>query len=164
MTSALLEYVNVVPGVAPVDGVAGVKSQWIDLKAAHEIAFLVYFGALTTSSASDSMKITVEASTVDASTGATAIAFKYRLSSAVAANTWGAVTAATSAGYVEVAATLTGCLVWVQVDPADVAAVTDARWVQCNVAVDAAGITAAFVSVAGFVSPRYKGVTMISTT
>jgi hypothetical protein len=164
MTSALLEYINVVPGVAPVDGVAAVKTQWVDISQAHEVAFLVYFGALTTTSASDSMKITVEASTTNASTSATAIAFKYRLSSAVAANTWGTITDATSAGYIDVAATLTGCMVWVQVDPAAVAAVSTARWVQLNVAVDAAGITVAMVSVAGFITPRYRQNAMKSAT
>lgn len=159
-------YENLVPGVQPVNSTAGtaVSSQFVDLKAAHAIAFLVNFGTVTATSADQTVTITVEASTVAASTSGENIAFNYRLSGAVAANTWAAVTAATSAGYSPTAATITGCSVYIEVDPAAVAAAkTDARWVKCEVD-PGTGITECNVAVNGIVWPRYAQATMISTT
>ena len=45
-------YENVVNGIAPLDTITtAVSTQWIDLKAAHSIAFLAYFGVITATSA-----------------------------------------------------------------------------------------------------------------
>lgn len=160
-----LEHYNFVPGIQPVDTAAtAISTQYIDLKAAKEVAFLVQFGTVTVTSADQPITITVNAATVQAGTSASAIAFTYRLSGAVAANTWAAPAAATSAGYAPVGGTISGLSVLVYVDPAAVAAAkTDGRWVNLTVTPDA-GATACNVSVIGLVDSRYKQVTHISTT
>jgi len=91
------EKLKLLPILAPVDTAAtAVATQYVDLKAYHWASILVHFGAVTTGTAT----LTIEASTA-ASSNATeaAVAFKYRLSAAVASDSLGAITAATSAGF-----------------------------------------------------------------
>lgn len=156
---------NIVPGIAPVDTAAtAISTQFVDLKTAHEINFLVSFGVLT-ASADDTMTITVNAATVQAGTSAAAIPFRYRLSGAAAANSWGAETAATSAGYAPLSSAVTGKMVWITVDPSNVIsdAESDARWVNLTLT-PSAGNSVALVQAAQFVVPRFKQVTMVSAT
>jgi hypothetical protein len=157
-------YENIVPGVMPFDTAATASSsQFIDLKAAHSCAFLVLFGAMTADSADQTVTITVEAATGAASTSGETIAFNYRQSGAVAANTWGVKTAATSAGLTLAGSDATGTMVWVEVDPAAVAAAKeDARWIKCEVT--PTNLTALNVAVCAFVEPRFAQTTMVSTT
>jgi len=62
----------------------------------HKVQFLIHVGTLT----GDSCNVTVEASTAATTTGAAAIPFNfYRVGSVAAADTWGAVTTADSAGF-----------------------------------------------------------------
>ena len=157
---------NIVPGVAPVDTVAtAIATQFVDMKTAHEINFLVSFGTVTVASADQPITITVTAATVQAGTSAVAVPFRYRLSGAAAANSWGAETAATSAGYAPVGATATGKMVFITVDPAAViaSAEKDARWINLVVTPDA-GASACAVAAIPFIVPRYKQVSMVSAT
>jgi len=157
-------YDNIVPGIAPVDTAAtAISTQYIDMATAHSVAFLAYFGNIATTSTDEVVTVTVEGATVQAGTSASAVAFKYRLSGVADANTWGAVTAATTAG-VSIASTDDGKMLWVELDPGAVqTAKADARWVRLTVT-PAAGGTATLVSAVGLVSPRYRGATMVSTT
>lgn len=157
---------NVVPGIAPVDTAAtAISTQFVDVKTAHDINFLVSFGTVTVASADQPVTITVNAATVQAGTSAVAVPFTYRLSGAAAANSWGASTAATSAGYAPVGATATGKMVWITVDPAAIksSAETDYRWVNLTVTPDA-GASVCLVAAIPFLNPRYKQVTMVSAT
>ena len=156
---------NIVPGIAPVDTAAtAIATQFVDLKTAHEINFLVSAGVLT-ASADDTVTITVTAATVQAGTSAVGIPFRYRLSGAAAANSWGAETAATSAGYAPLSSALTGKMVWITVDPSNVIsdAETDARWVNL-VVTPSAGNSIALVQSATFIVPRFKQASMVSAT
>lgn len=156
---------NIVPGIAPVDTAdSAISTQFVDLKTAHEINFLVSFGVVT-ASADDTITITVNAATVQAGTSAVAIPFRYRLSGAAAANSWGAETAATSAGYAPLSSAVTGKMVWITVDPANVIsdAKSDARWVNLTIT-PTAGNSVQLVSAAQFIVPRFKQSTMISAT
>jgi hypothetical protein len=165
MATGYVEYHNIVSGYQPIsDTSVAVKSAWIDMKTAHEISFLVQFGAVTGTSTIDGVTVTVEASTTNDSTTATAVAFKYRVSGAVTANTWGAVTDATATGYAPILAAVTGTNLFIQVDPAQVQATVDtARWLQLNVT-KSASVTACTSSCVAFINPRYKQVTMVSAT
>jgi len=156
---------NVVPGIAPVDTAAtAISSQFVDCKTAQNIEFLVSFGTVTVTSADQPITITVNAATVQAGTSAVAIPFQYRRSGAAAANSWGAETAATSAGYAPVGATITGKMVWIEVDPSVVAEEgADYRWVNITVTPDA-GATACTVAAIPMINPRYKQLDMVSTT
>ena len=162
--NTLAEYVNIVPQTQPIDAAATAEAgQWVDLKAAHKVSFLAMFGNITAASADQSVTLTVECATAAASGSEAAIPFTYRKSGAVAANTWGAVTAATSAG-VAVATTDDGFNYWIEVDPAAVQANTDtARWVRLVCTPDAGGTATLYAAIA-FVEPRYAQATMVSTT
>lgn len=156
---------NVVPGIMPVDTAAtAISTQYVDIKSANSIEFLVLFGTVSAASADQPVTITVMAATAQAGTGASAVAFTYRLSSAVAANSWGDPTAATSAGYAPVPATIGGKMVHVYLDPAAVStAKPDARWVCLTVTPDA-GMTACTVAAVPLYEPRYQGASMMSAT
>ena len=156
---------NVVPGVMPVDTAAtAISTQYVDIKTANSVEFLAAFGVVTSASADQPVTITVMAATAQAGTGAAAVAFTYRLSSAVAANSWGDPTAATATGYAPVATTIGGKMLHIYLDPAAIAAAkADARWVCLTITPDA-GVTACNVCAIPLYSPRYPGASMVSAT
>jgi hypothetical protein len=161
-------YENIVPLVAPVDGTtSSPASTYLDIQSAHRASFLLYFGVVTSATATDTMTLTVEASTASASNATEeAIAFDYRLSDAFAGgNTWGAVTAATSAGLSLGASTVfDGFMVYIDIDPQAVTAKKpDARWVRL-VLTPSEAYSAILYTVIGMIDPRYKGTTMIAAT
>jgi hypothetical protein len=92
MANPFVGYDNIVPLVAPVAGTTGtITSPYVDLRNAQKASFLIAFGAITSTTTTDEMVITVECATAEGGAEA-AIAYRYRLSAAVGANTWGAVT------------------------------------------------------------------------
>jgi len=124
------------------------------------------FGAMTSDS-SDTVTITVEAmvEATSASTSTeTAIAFNYRLSSAVATDKMGAITAATATGTAAVnASTGDSTVLVVTVDPAVVAAVSGARWIRL-VATPSDAVAGGVISAIAVITPRYpKNVNLSST-
>jgi hypothetical protein len=163
MSRGMLEYDNVVPMIQPIDLAGGANSPWVDMATAHRVAFLCQFGVVT-SSAADSFSITVECATVGDTAAAegTAVPFTYRLSGAVAANTWGAPTAATATGYAGNCTVINGKNIWVDVDPSQAQATVDTgRYLRLVFAQDG---SAAIGSIMAFVMPRFHMATMISTT
>lgn len=154
-------YDNIIPLLAPADVTNSTTvSGYMDLKAANYAGFLVITGNIHSGSASDTEVITVEAATDPAGTEA-AIAFKYRLSGAVGANTWGAVTAATTAG-MSLGITDDSKLVHIEIDP-DALAASDYRY--ARVKATATDDMANFVfGVLGLVSPMYRMTTFVSVT
>lgn len=164
MATVLSQELNIVPLLAPVDTAAtAIACAFLDLKTAHEASFLVSFGAITSGTADSNVTVTVTAATVQAGTSAAAIAFNYRLSDAIAANAWGAVTAATSSG-VAIGSTDDGKLLMIEIDPAAVqAAKADARWVNV-VITPTADHSVTIAGVCALINPRYRGATMVSAT
>ena len=156
---------NVIPLLIPLDRTAtAAATPWVDLKTAHDMSFLVYYGALTGASTGDVVAVTVEAATVADSVSEAAIAFNYRLSGATGANTWGAVTAAAATGMTLAENADDNKILLVDIDPAAVAAAkADARWVRL-VLTPAASFAASTGCVIGVINPRYKGATMVSAT
>jgi hypothetical protein len=153
---------NIFPLLAPVDiGATQNEGLFVDMKTAHSVSFLVYFGALTTTTAADEWLLTVCANTTAVTTTETAVTFKYRKSSATGTNTWGAITQATATG-IAVASTDDGKAFLITVDPALVQTeLASARYVHVNLTVNG-DMTATLVSNIAFIEPRYQQTTMAS--
>jgi hypothetical protein len=89
--------------LAPQDIVAtATPSAYVDVRhAAETIEFQIPFGAIASTDSTGGVTVTIEASTAGSSNATeAAIAFKYRLSAAVATDTMGAITDATATGAV----------------------------------------------------------------
>jgi len=163
------EGLNIIPIEAPADCAADCESEWVELENAHWISFLVVCGAMGTS---DTINVYVH-STTSATSGTTnsndyALPFKYRLSSAVAENAWGAITAVTTAtGYVQLSDDDDNKLLLIDVDPSDVAQHdSDAKYVYLTFDVTDASSTdsSTIVGALAFVEDRYPQNVMESST
>ena len=155
-----VQYNNVVPLIQPVDGgTTDYVTPYVNLKGAHKLAFLVQFGVTTPNATTDVIDVTVQAATAADGTEAE-VAYTYRKSSAVTANTWGAVTAATTAG-IDLTDDDEGMSLWIEVDP-DALGASDYQFVRVAVALNA--FTVCLVSAVAFLDSRYKMTTMISST
>jgi hypothetical protein len=153
---AFAEGMNIIPVLAPKDTAAtAVGTEFVDLDLANWCSFLVMFGNMTSDS-TDTVTVIVEATSDGASSGEVAIPFKYRLSSAVATNAWGAITAGTSDGITVTAAANDSMALWIDIDPAAVqgAGKTDGRFVRVFLT-PLGPIT--LVSACAFVETRYPG-------
>ena len=155
---------NIVPLKAPVDSAGtAYATPWVDLKNALHATFFYYAGVVTATSADQAVVITMEAATAAASGSEVAIAFKYRLSGATGANTWGDITAATSTGY-SFATDADGKMLLIDIDPAALdSALADARFVRMVVGIDAGG-TVTLNSAWAVLDPRYPQTTHLSAT
>ena len=117
------EGLKVLPVLAPVAlTTSAVSCESVDMNVNHWATFLLSAGVMT-SDATDTVTVTVEASTASATAATdTAIAFSYRLSSAVATDEMGDITACAATGYAW-AATLDAKVLVIDVDPAALPAV-----------------------------------------
>lgn len=164
MATHFVEYENIVPLVAPIDGGASaVYSPYMDLKYAHKAAFLLYFGVITTGTAADHVDVTIEcASTAASGSDEAAVPFRYRTSEATGGTSWGAITTAATTGFA-VASTDDGKAFWLEVDPADVQAEkSDARYVR--VAAVNTGLTAWLYTCIGFQESRIRALHIPAVT
>lgn len=160
----LVQYENVFPMLIPLDRTAtAAATPYVDLKTVNELAFLAYYGALTGASTGDAVTVTLECSSAAASSASElAVAFNYRKSAATGTNTWGDVTAATSAGVTLAEDADDNKALLVQVDLAAVAAAkSDARYVRL-VLTPAASYSASTGCVLAILNPIYKQTTMVS--
>jgi len=152
-------YSNVIPLLEPKDIASTVTaSSYMSLKNAQRAAFLVSFGAITSATPGNTEDITVEAATAEGGAEA-AIDFYYRLSGALGANTWGAIT---SASVLAMDNAVDNVLVWLEFD-VDALAANDYNVVRVKLT-DNDDMTACLVSVLGFIDPRYKMTTFVSAT
>lgn len=158
------EGMKILPLVAPVAfTTSAITSKYIDLDNINWATFILEFGVMTSDS-TDTMTVTVLASTSGDSTDTgTAIAFNYRLSSAVDTDSMGAITAATVAG-VAVTATDDAKVLIVDVDPAALpAALTDAKYLHL-VATPNAEHGGGVISMVAICESRYPGNAIPSST
>lgn len=116
------EGMKVLPLLAPVAMTTSVvNTKYVDTNGLHWATFLLQFGVMTSDS-TDTITVTVEASTVATSDASeTTQAFWYRLSSAVDTDSLGAITLATTAGVAVTAADDAKMLI-IDVDPSNVIA------------------------------------------
>lgn len=156
---------NIVPLKAPVDsGGTAYATPFVDLKNALHASFFVYFGVVSAASADQAVVVTMECATAAASGSEVAVAFKYRLSGATGANSWGAITSATAAGGASFATTDDGKMLAIDIDPADLERVlADARFVRAVVGIDAGG-TVTLNAAWAELDPRYAQLTHLSAT
>lgn len=148
------EKIQVVPLYAPVETTESKETACVALENAQWVTFLVMTGALATDS-DDQYEITVKSAATN-STGAddVAIPYKYRLSSAIGTDSWGAITSATSTGFILEATTDGAKAVLIDVDPASVPALdSDGLYVYVDIATTT--MVSGPVAVSAFIEPRY---------
>ena len=166
MTNPLLGYENIIPLVAPADSTTNaVTSPYMDLRNAQRASFLLMFGAITSTTVTDEMVVTLEAASVEEG-AEVALEFRYRLSAAVGANTWGAVTTCASTGFGMGADDSDNMALLIEADPDAINAHTnDFRFARVVITPSPASqMEACIVSVVGLIDPRYKQTTHISAT
>lgn len=163
MFNANVNYDNLILLLEPKDITnAETPSSYMKLNYAQEAGFLIVFGAITSATTADNITITVETASVETGTEV-AMSFSYRISGALGTNTWGAKTAATSAGFAILNA-VDNVMVWIDIDPAAMQADnTNALYARVFLS-SPADMTACLVSVIGFTRPRYKQNTHKSAT
>jgi hypothetical protein len=145
------EKMKVLPILAPADIAAtATATQYVDLDQAHWATFAVQFGAVTNST----IAVTVECSTA-ASSNAT--------EQAIAFNSIGAITAATTTG-AALAATDDNKTLLIDLDPSAVAALgADFQFARV-VVTPATDNTAVLVGAIAYLEPRYPGNSIASAT
>lgn len=151
------EGMKVYPILAPADIVAtATGTQYFDLRYVQHATVAVQFGALTSDS-TDTCTVTLECSTAGSSNATEAkVAFKYRLSSAVATDSMGAIADATTDG-VAITAADDGKVLLVDIDPSAVANVgADYRYVRLFLTPNAE-MASCVVGAVAFIEPRYAG-------
>ena len=128
-----LENEKVLNLLAPQDAVATAKaSAYVNVaNAAGTIEFDIPFGSIASTDSTGAVVVTVEASTAGSSNATeAAIAFKYRLSAAVATDSMGAITDAAATG-AAVVNTSDNCTLHVFVEPSALAAAgADKNWLR----------------------------------
>ena len=154
---------HIVPLKAPVDSAGtAYATPYLDLKGAVHATLFAYFGVVTAASADQNLILTVECSTAAASNATeVAIAFKYRLSGATGTDTWGAITAATSAGVSLDTTTLDGKMIAIDIDCAALPLAhgqDDVRYIRLVNAIDAGG-TVTLNAVWASLDPAYPQLT-----
>lgn len=161
MFNSFAEYDNVFPILAPAD-LGSTKTQLpsVALKGAHRVAFLLMQGVTTPNATSDIIDVSLVAATAEGAVTQTPIAGYYRKSSAVTANTWGAITAFTTTG-VELTDDDEGMAIWIEAD-ADALAASD--YTHLHLEVEQNAFTAFFASCVAFIDTRYKQATMATAT
>lgn len=148
--------IHVIPVYAPQDvGTADVNTTHINVSRTHHITFAVQFGNLT----NDSKVITVEESSAATTVSAEAIPFTYRLSGAVATDTWGAVTTTDSTGVDMVHASDDNKLLLIDVDPATLSDGDN----YLSVRISSAG-GECYAGVVAYLQTRYSQLNPLSTT
>ena len=161
MSARFLGYENIIPLVSPADvSTTATTTPYVQLSNAQRAAFLVFFGSITSSTATDVEAIVLQCATAEGGTEA-GLGYSYRLSGAVGANTWGAVTTVGATGY---AAGLSDDdkILWIEI-PVDVMAANDYR-VARLVLTDTDDMIAFEVAVLAVIEPRYAQTTHISAT
>jgi hypothetical protein len=166
MYDRFAQLLNTLPLISPQDTAAtALTSPYVKLGDSHSGTAFVHFGSLTAATAADQpVTVTVLAATVQAGTSASAVTFKYRLSGAVGSNSWGDITAATTAGVAVSADTGDNKMLAIDIDPSDILRQkADALYFAIVVTPDA-GATASLVSAFAQLNPRVSQNSMISAT
>jgi len=150
------EKYQIVPAYSPIETTEAKESVFVALKNAQWVTFLLQTGALLNDT-DDAILVTVVSATGNTTNANdTAIPFKYRLSSELGTDAWGAITAGTTAG-VSLEATTdkqANRAMLIDVDPASIPALdSDALYVYLDLATTT--ITSGAISVAAFIEPRY---------
>lgn len=147
---------HIIPVLYPHDIVSTATNTTHIKVTGSRVAFLVQFGTIT----GDSVDVTVEESTAAATGGAEAIPFRYRLSGAVATDTWGAVTSADSTG-VAITADDDNKILLIDIDPSTMS--EDCNYLSVLISPDTSA-SAVEVGVIALQESRYGQLDHVSST
>ena len=163
MANPFVGYDNIVCFLAPQDiASTATTCPYVDLKGVNKAGFLISFGAVTSATAGDLYRVTIQCATAEDGTEA-AIDFRYRKSGAVGDDTWGAVTTADSTGGVSMAASVDdNKMLWIEIDP-DALATNDYQFARA-VITDVPDMTAGLICGHAILETSYKQTTFISAT
>jgi hypothetical protein len=158
------EKLQIVPIYAPqATTSADTETTHVKVKNAQWLSFLCYWGAVTSDS-TDICNIKVYTSTAASTTNAVSQPFKYRLSSAVGDDSWGAITAATAAAGVNITGEDDNKMLLIDVDPASLYALdSDAEFAHLLIDGSAIITNPAFGACA-ILEPRYPQNANLMTT
>ena len=161
---------KVLPLLAPVAvAEAAVATQYINIAGAKWATFLVSLGAAGTTADTDIVTVTVECSTAGSSNATEeSVAFQYRLSSKVATDSMGAVTAGTTGGVALDMNDATGessAVAIIEVDPATLPAkLTDGKYLRLVLTPSGSSTMSVYAGVIAVLETRYAGATIPSAT
>jgi len=162
-----VEPLKALPVLAPAASTAARASEYIDLENIHWVSFHVLFGAMTSDS-TDTITLTVEASTAGSSNATEIqVPFQYRLSSAVQTDSMGDITAAVAATGVVIDAEDDNKLLCIEVDPSAIPSLTgytDHKYLRLVLTPSSALATAYSVGAVAYCESRYPGNAIPSST
>lgn len=153
--SYFAEKLQIVPIYAPqATTSADAETAHVKIKNAQWLSFLCYWGDVTSDS-TDICNIKVYTSTEASTTNAVSQPFKYRLSSAIGSDSWGAITATTAAAGVNITGEDDNKMLLIEVDPASLYALDpDAEY--AHLLIDGSGlITNPAFGACAILEPRY---------
>jgi len=157
------ENMSVIPLLPPADITStNTWTAYVDLNLANWCTFLVSYGSVSSGGATcDDMLVQVVCSSLQTTASVDAIDFQYRLSSAIATDSWGTITAGTSDG-ATIGPAVDSTNLLIDVDPSVVAAYSA---VKRFVALEFTPIsTSTFVAVTAFLEHKYPGNTIPSSS
>ena len=150
----------------PITTIADGESEWVELENYQWLTFFVYVGTITSST--DSINVYVR-STTSATSGTTnsndyALPFDYRLSSALGTDTWGAITAVTTAtGYAAITASNT--MLQIELNPDVIYAHdSDAKYVYLDFDATVTSTDTIYLGAWGVFEPRYPQNSQLSSS
>lgn len=150
----------------PITTIADGESEWVELENLQWLTFFVYVGTITNST--DSINVYVR-STTSATSGTTnsndyALPFDYRLSSALGTDTWGAITAVTTAtGYA--ALTASNTMLQIELNPDVIYAHdSDAKYVYLDFDATITSTDTCYLGAWGVFEPRYPQNSQLSSS
>jgi hypothetical protein len=166
MATDFAMYENIFPLKAPNDNTTTTvaATPFIDLATAIKCSILIQFGVVTSATPADALLINLECSTAASTTTGENIAFKYRYSGAVTANTWSAVTDATSTGISVASDAFDGLSYLIDIDPEVIVGVEDTKRYVRVIMTEEDAYSALNWSAVAFIKPRYHQTTMVSVT
>ena len=165
MANAFLGYDQYIPLLAPVDITTVSTSTYIDLRNAQHASFLIQFGVITDTTATQQIMITIQCCTAPLGTEAT-VEYRYQKSAAVGtggATQWGDVTSIAATGVGMHVDADDGFWILATLD-LGLLATSDYRYARLVLTPDDTTVEACLVSVMGIIEARYKQDDHISAT
>jgi hypothetical protein len=163
----LSEQFHFIPGKLASDSASSIfYSQYVDLLDLNHLTFAAIITEFGTSAAGDTFDVSIEVTTAAGTAAGSAAAFYYRLSSsALGADEFGDVTSRTSTEVAALTSAATGCILLVDVDPAQVESdVPSARWVRLVITPPDSDNSVTNASCLAIGVPRHVQTTFRSTT
>jgi len=163
----LSETLHFIPGYLGADSASSITySQYVDMLDLIHLTFVANITEFGTSAAGDTFDVSIEVTTAAGTAAGSAAAFYYRLSSsALGADEYGSVTSRTSTEVAALTSAASGCILIVDVDPAQVETdVPSARWCRLAITPPDADNSVTNYGVIAIGVPRHVQTTFRSTT